>query len=660
MTDFAAAWRRAGRALPDLPRGLALAWGAAPRWTALWLVLLVAQGVLPAWTVMLTRPLVDTLAAAFGPDPSALQRAAWLLAAMGGLMVLGEALNSAAGYVRTVQAEHVRDHVSARLQAQSMALDLAFYDTPAYFDHLHRARREANYRPIALLESTGSVLRSGITLVAMARVLAGYGWWLPLALIASTLPAGYVVLRATVRAHDWRRRTTEDERRTWYFEWLMTSRDTAAEMRLFGLGPTFQARFQALRRRLRGERLALARDQGRAELVAGGIALTVIAVTMAWMVWRAARGGATLGDVALFYAALNQGQGLARSLLENIGQLLSNSLFLSDLFEFLALAPAPAIPPAGEAAAPLPAAGAIGAATTVPAVPPAVGTAPAAAAAPPAIGAAPTIRFEAVTFTYPNAPHPVFEGLDLEIPGGRTTAIVGTNGAGKTTLIKLICRFYDPQAGRITFDGVDIRSLPLDDLRRRIAVLFQAPIAFNATAREAIALGDVGVAHPDAAIEAAAEAAGAADIVARLPQGYATPLGVHFGGGVDLSVGEWQRLALARACLRPAPVLVLDEPTSAMDPWAEADWMARFGTLTAGRTVVVITHRIGTARHADIIHVADGGRIVESGSHADLVAAGARTRGCGRTGRREPARRAPALPPSPCSPFATWTGRGRV
>lgn len=628
MTGFTDALRRAARALPYLPRGLALAWGAAPRWTALWLVLVILQGVLPALTVLLTRPLVDTLAAALGPDPAAMRPAAWLLAAMGGLMVLGEGLRGAAGYVRTVQAERVRDHVSALLQAQSMAVDLAFYDTPEYFDHLHRARREANHRPLALLEGTGMVLQSGITLAAMARVLVGYGWWLPLVLVASTLPACCVVLRATVRAHAWRRRTTEDERRTWYYEWLMTSRDTAAEMRLFGLGPHFQARFQALRGRLRDERLALARDQGRAELAAGGAALAVVAAAMAWMVWRARHGGATLGDVALFYAALNQGQGLARGLLENIGQLFSNSLFLSDLFEFLAL------PPAGGAALPAVAAtpgsrgddegagGAANPATTGAEAGSRATEADAALPPAPAAGPPPTIRFEHVTFTYPNAARPVFDGLDLEIPGGRTTAIVGTNGAGKTTLIKLACRFYDPQAGRITFDGVDIRTLAPDDLRRRIAVLFQSPIAFNATARESVALGDVDAAPPDAAIRAAADAAGAADLVARLPLGYDTPLGVHFGQGVDLSVGEWQRMALARAYLRPAPVLVLDEPTSAMDPWAEAAWMARFRALATGRTVVVITHRISTARHADLVHVLDGGRIVESGTHAALLAAG--------------------------------------
>jgi ATP-binding cassette subfamily B protein len=217
---------------------------------------------------------------------------------------------------------------------------------------------------------------------------------------------------------------------------------------------------------------------------------------------------------------------------------------------------------------------------------------------------------------------PVLEGFDLEIPGGYTTAIVGTNGAGKSTLIKLLCRFYDPQGGRITLDGVDLRALAIEDLRRQMTVLFQTPVQFCATAAENIAFGDVGAGSEEAAIRAAAAAAGVDALVRDLPQGYATPLGVLFDQGVDLSVGQWQRLALARAYHRPAPLLILDEPTSALDPWAEADWLARFRTLSAGRTALVITHRFSTARHADFIHVMDGGRIVESGTHAELRAAG--------------------------------------
>lgn len=613
MVTLADQVRRAIRQLPLVPRGLALVRRAAPRLTVAWGLLLIVQGILPALVVLLTRPLVDGLAAALGGQASAVRSTVMLAAAMAVLMALGEVLRSVAGYVRAAQAEAVRDHVSALMQVQSMSVDMAFYDQPEFFDHLHRARRESGSRPLALLESTGTVLQNGVTLVAMAKVLAAYGVWLPIILLVSTVPAGIVVLRSTARAHAWRRRTTEDERRAWYFEWLLTSRETAAETRLFGLGPTFRGRFEALRRRLRGERLTLAREQAWAELAAAGAAFAVIGATLAWMLWRSLQGGATLGDLALFYAAFNQAQGLARSLLDNMGQILSNSLFLGDLFEFLSLEPSVTDPPAAEQAG-------AGSATVARS---GVGTVAPAPTDRPAT-AAPEVRFEGVTFAYPNAERPVFQDFDLLMPAARTTVILGENGAGKTTLIKLLCRFYDPQAGRVTLDGEDIRAMPVAELRRRIAVLFQSPIPFQATAGEAIAFGDAEAAPDEAAIRAAADSAGAADLIARLPRGLATPLGVAFDKGVDLSVGEWQRVALARACYRRAPLLVLDEPTSAMDPWAEAVWMERFRDMASDRTVLLITHRLSTARHADQIYVLERGRVIESGSHDGMRSAGGR------------------------------------
>jgi ATP-binding cassette subfamily B protein len=217
-------------------------------------------------------------------------------------------------------------------------------------------------------------------------------------------------------------------------------------------------------------------------------------------------------------------------------------------------------------------------------------------------------------------------------------ALVGPNGAGKSTLIKLLCRFYDPEDGRITLDGIDLRDLAQDELRRRIAALFQQPVHYNATAAENIALGDLEQGR-DREIRTAARAAGADEIIARLPRGYEQLLGNWFESGTELSGGEWQRIALARAFLRQAPIIALAEPTSALDPGAEADWLARFRTLAADRTALFVTHRFTTAMHADMIHVMDRGRIVESGNHGELLAQGGRyaaswasqTRGSGQS-----------------------------
>ena len=575
-----------------VPRALRLVWSAARRWSVLWAALLVVQGLLPVAVVFLTRELVDSLARVIGASAEWRMVVPILIPAalMGGVLLLGELLRGASDWVRTVQAKLVEDHVSGLVQEKSTSVDLAFYESPDYHDHLHRARAEASSRPIALLENGGSLIQNGITLVAMASVLIPYGLWMPLALVVSTLPALVVVLRFAVRQHRWRLRTTEDDRRSSYYDWLMTAGETAAELRLFGLGGYFRSAYQTLRTRLRQEHLQLTKAQGLAELAASAIALMISAACLAWMGWQAMQGRATLGDLALFYQAFSLGQRLVRSLLGNIGHIYYNILFLGNLFEFLDLKsrvldpphprPAPAITPASKG-----------------------------------LG----VRFHDVTFCYPGSERVALQELSLAIPAGQIAAIVGANGAGKSTLLKLLCRFHDPQAGRIELEGIDLRDLSLNELRGLMTVLFQEPVHYNATVAENIAVGTPMTAAARADIEAAARAAGAEGLIARLPQGYDTLLGKWFAGGVELSVGEWQRIALARAFLRRAPVIILDEPTSAMDSWAEADWLQRFRSLSAGRTAIIVTHRFTTAMQADVIHVMDNGRVIESGSHGELL-----------------------------------------
>jgi ATP-binding cassette, subfamily B, bacterial len=574
-----------------LPRALRLVWAASRDWTICWAVLLLVQGLLPVGTLYLTRGLVNSLVAALreGGSWQGFRPGLALGAAIAGIMLLGEMLRGVAGWVRTAQAELVQDHITGLIHEKSAAADLAFYESADFYDHLHRARADATHRPVALLESLGGLTQNGITLAAMFAVLIPYGAWLPVALLASTLPALYVVLRYTLRQHQWRFRTTADERRTWYYDWLLTTGETAAELRLFGLGDRFQSAYQALRRHLRKERVGLTRDQSVAELEAGAAGLLISGVALIWMAWKTVRGLVTLGDLALFYQAFQQGLRLMRTLLDNLGQLYANGLFLGNLFEFLALEPKVVDPPA-----------------------------PLKAPGPLRVG----IRFREITFRYPGSRRIALDDFSLTIPAGQMAAIVGPNGAGKSTLLKLLCRFYDPEAGGIEIDGIDLRDLAVPELRRLIAVLFQQPVHYNDTVAENISCGNI-ISPPDLAeIQAAATAAGADDIIRRLPQGYNSLLGKSFAEGMELSVGEWQRIALARAFLRQAPILILDEPTSAMDPWAEADWLDRFRSLSAGRTAILITHRLTTAMRADVIHVMVNGRVVESGSHEDLLARG--------------------------------------
>ena len=579
--------------LPYLPRALSLVWASSKGLSAAWITLLAAQGLLPIATVYLVRSLVNLLVIAVR------SRGAWqdlrptlaVAAALALVLLLAEVLSSISRWLRSAQSQRVQDHITNLIHEKSRAADLAFYENPEFYDHLHRARSEGRHRPVALLENLGSLFQNGVTLAGMAVVLFPYGAWMPAVLLASTFPAFVVVVRSNAQRHEWSLRTTADERRTWYWDWLLTGGESAAELRLFGIGGFFQSSYQALRRRLRNEQLDLEKSRVLSEMAAACMAVLITGCMLAWMVWRVLRGLVTLGDLALFYQAFQQGQLLLRSVLQNTGQIYENLLFLGSLFEFLALQPKVMDP-----AHPLP--------------------------APSSLQSG--IRFDRVTFRYPGSDRRALRDFSLFLPAGRIAAVVGPNGAGKSTLIKLLCRLYDPDEGRIMLDATDIREFSLEDLRKRIGVLFQVPIRYSATVRDNIAYGDSASDHTSAGIELAACAAGADELIARLPSGYENMLGVWFEGGTELSVGEWQRIALARAFLRCAPILVLDEPTSAMDPWAEADWLQRFRRFAQGRTAVIITHRLTTAMCADIILVAAEGKIVESGTHNELLTLGGR------------------------------------
>ncbi len=573
------------------PRTLRIIWDAAPRWTPLWAALLIVQGVLPAASVYLIKLLVDSLveAKASGGDWSFVRRALILLIITAALMLLTDAIQSLSDWIRTAQSELVQNHIRNLVHQQSTTLDLSFFESPEYFDLLEQTSSDASNRPIALLESFGSLIQNGITLIVMGAVLLSYSLWLPLLLLASTLPAFYVVVRFDRNYRRWWQSVTPDRRWAQYYDVMLTHPNIAAEMRLFGLSRYFRPAFQKLKRGFLVERLRQMRKLTLAKSGAGLVALVISGSAMLWMAWRALHGHATLGDLALFYQAFSRGQSLMRLLLGSVGQIISNSLYLANLFAYLELKPKIVAP---EKPVPAPTALKQG------------------------------IEFRNLTFNYPGSERAALRNFSLSIPAGKIVAIVGVNGAGKTTILKLLCRFYDPQAGSIELDGINVRDLAPKELWRLITVLFQFPVQYHASGRQNIAMGDLSVDMDMANIEAAAKSAGAHETIMRLPQGYDSVLGKQFLNGAELSGGEWQRVALARAYIRSSQIILLDEPTSFMDSWAEADWFSRFRTLAQDRTGIIITHRFTIAMRADIIHVMDDGQIIESGTHAELLARG--------------------------------------
>jgi ATP-binding cassette subfamily B protein len=570
------------RQLPAGRRALVLVWGAAGWWTLAWGVLLIGQGLIPAGLALLLRALVNRLVASHewaSIAPPAL--------GIAGLWIAGQLLSSALSWVREVQAERVQDEVHRLIHVQALRLDLAFYDHPESYDQLHRARVDAISQPLALLESLGSLVQNGLGFLVLAGILWTYARWLPLLLVCTAIPGLLLVARHILKEHRWHLEHTGQERRARYLDWLITEQSAAAELRLFDLGTFHRKAFESLRESLREGRLRLVRQGAVTELVAGVLAWGGSLAGLGWMLHRTLAGKAGLGDLLLCFQAFQQCQILLRSLLEGAGKIYRSLLFVENLDDYLRLEPKILSGLSDE----------------------------------PGLPVKDSIRFEDVSFTYPGGFHRALDRFDLDIPKGKVVALVGHNGAGKSTLIKLLCRFYDPDAGRIVLDGVDLRALDQAALRRQITVLFQDPVHYHASVRENIAFGDLEGFSDENRVRQAAQDAGALEPIERLPGGFEALLGKWFGGA-ELSGGEWQRIALARAFFRRASLIILDEPTSSMDSWAEQDWLGRFRILTAGRTALMITHRFTTAMHADIIHVLDKGRVVESGTHAELVALG--------------------------------------
>ncbi|WP_263831239.1 ABC transporter ATP-binding protein [Salinibacter sp.] len=581
--------QNARRLLAYVPKALELVWNGAARWTLVWGALLVVQGLLPGASVYLTKWVLDAASGAIG------QGLAWsnvqLIVVPGGLMalvlLLQQLTQAANGWVQTAQSEHVADYIQKLIHDQAGSLDLAFYESSDYYDTLNQASSRASSKSLEVLRQLGSFLQNGITLLTIAVILIPYGLWIPLVLIFSTLPALYVVVKHNRKYHDWWERRTMDQRRARYYDMMLTYDFAAQEIRAFDLGDHFTEAYSDLRDWLRGERIELHKNKSLATVGAGLTALAAMGAVMGLMVWRAMRGLATIGDLGMFYRSFREGQGLMRSLLRNAGKLYTNAMFLEHLFDFLSFEPTIQDPDTPRDASPVP---------------------------------QETITFDNVSFRYPETDEHVLENFSLTLSAQQVTAVVGKNGAGKTTLSKLLARLYDPQRGHVRIDGVDIREYRVEALRDQVTTLFQRPMRYQATVAQNIAMGDVNRERSRDAIEEAARKAMIHDAILELPEGYDTQLGHWFEGGTDLSGGQWQRIALARAYYRDAPLVILDEPTSAMDSWAENEWLKSFGRLVdEGRTAFIITHRFTTAMHADVIHVMDDGEIVESGTHEGLL-----------------------------------------
>lgn len=548
------------------------------------------QGLLPLLTLYLIKLIVDavTFSLSATDKQAAFEHVLLLIAMAGGVALLGALLQMLANLVNEGQSLAVADYMHNVLHAKSVVMDLEYYENSQYFDTLHRAQKEGPYRPNRIVGGLVGLARSSISLLAMAGLLFSFHWGIALVLFAAALPGVLVRIRYSGKLFHWHRERTQLERKSAYFSWMLTGDQYAKEIRLFGLGDLFIKCFSTVRTQLRKEKLDLVHRRGYADLLAQAGATLAVFGSFGLIACRTVQGLITLGDMIMYFQAFQRGLGFLRAMLGSLAGLYEDNLFLSNLFEFLDLEPRVKEPP--EPAA----------------VPKVVQNG---------------FRVEAASFQYPAGSEKVLDGITLSIAPGEVVALVGENGSGKTTLVKLLCRLYDPTDGKITMDGIDLRRFESEALRREISVIFQDYAKYHLTARENIQLGNIDTPADSAGIILAAQQAGVHDLIAGLPKGYETVLGRWFEEGSELSVGEWQKIALARAFLRPARLIVLDEPTSSMDAKTEYEVFKRFKDLLQGRAAVIISHRFSTVRMADRIVVLEQGRITESGTHEDLMAA---------------------------------------
>jgi ATP-binding cassette subfamily B protein len=589
-------------ALRHLPALFRLVYAASPRLLVASVVLRLLRACLPVIALYVAKLILDAIVAEHArPHPTALDLDAWLsdpqrlrlaglVALELALAVLSDGLGRTSNLVDGIVADHYTNAATLRLMRHAAALDLEQFEDSAQQDRLERARRQVTGRS-SLLSSLFGQGQDLVTLVAFAIGLVAFAPWLILLLAAALVPAFLNELYFNRQGYRLAWTRTPERRQIDYLRYLGASVEAAKEVKLFGLNGYIAERYGTLADKLLADNRALAIRRSAWGGAFAALGTLAYYAAYATIVWRTVAGQFSIGDLAFLAGAFLRLRGLIEGLLLGFSQIAAQAQYLDDLFSFFAVAPRIRSP-----AHPLP------------------------FPEPMAQG----LVFEDVGFRYSGSATWAVRSLSFRLAAGEVVALVGENGAGKTTIVKLLTRLYDPTEGRILLDGQPLSAYDLDALRARIGVIFQDFVRFDFTASENVAVGRI-EARGDADRIALAAGRGLADgVIGRLPLGYDQPLGKRFAEGVDLSGGEWQKIALSRAYMREAEILVLDEPTAALDARAEFEVFQRFRDLSRGRTAVLISHRFSTVRMADRILVLEGGRVIESGTHAELQAGGGR------------------------------------
>jgi ATP-binding cassette subfamily B protein len=571
---------------------LGLVWSSSPRGTIAIAVLTVFASLLPPAVAYVGKwiidAVVDAVAAPVGPLKDEATRQALIYVGIElGLVAATAAVERALSLTRSTVGARLGSDVNVRILDKALSLDLVHFEDSEIYDKLTRARQGASSRPLSLVMAQFEVAKGLLSLAGYMGLLLAFSPWMVLAVLAASIPAFISEARFSQAAYKLRSWRSPETRKLFYLERVLASDEHAKEVKLLDIGKHLLGRYAEMSEKFVAEDRKLQLRRAAWGFVFAQLGSATFYVCYALVALAAIAGRLTLGGMTLYLVAFKQAQSSFASVLGAIGGMYEDSLYVANLFEFLSI-------PTTETQAP-----------------------PEGLAELDERG----LRFEGVGFRYPGVERWAVRDVSFFVPAGGSLALVGENGAGKTTLVKLLTRLYEPTEGRVLLDGKDLRAWDEHVLRRRIGVLFQDFGKYQLALRENVAFGDLPKLQDDDALHEAVDRGGATDIVARAPAGLDSQLGKWFKGGVDLSGGEWQRIALARALVRKdASVVVLDEPTSALDAQAEHRVFERLREMAAGRIAVFVSHRYATVRRADQILVLDRGAIVERGTHEELVA----------------------------------------
>ncbi len=573
----------------NTPRLLRLVWDGARGWLLWSIAITLALALLPVAQLYVNKLIVDFVVGSLAV-PALDWQPLIVLVGLGLAIALAQSgLGQANSYVSQVLSDRFTLYANQKLLEQAISLDLAHYELPEFYDTLNRAQQSGSTYPVRVLSTLTSLTRQSITFAGLLGLLLRFNPLIVLLLVLTALPALWVGLRFSGVRFRLMRRQTQSGRLASYLEQVLSTQEFVKEVRLYNLGSHLLDQWHSIRNQFNRELATMAAEQAWLRSTVSLFASLVFYGAYAWVIVRTLQRSITIGDLTMYTGAFQQSQGLIQGILFDIALVYEFNLFVSQYFEFLNLKPQVLSPPQ-----------------------------PVAFPTPMRRG----LELRQVSFAYPGATANTLTGLNLSVQPGESIALVGMNGAGKTTLLKLLTRFYDVTEGEITVDGVPLHALDLSDLRRNIGVVFQDFSRYNLSVQDNIGFGDVRQYDNLERIQAAALEAGATPVIAALEQGYQTILGKTFSDSAELSGGQWQKIGLARAFMTPAQILILDEPTAALDAIAEFDLFQRFQQLTEGKMTFLVSHRFSTVRMADRIVVLEHGRIAEVGSHRELMEQG--------------------------------------